>query len=389
MSRILLLIERKENRRLLFDLLRKNHEILLPDEKNTTLEFLNPDSGAYSPSNSFDLCILDSLTLDRLSQWVQNTKESQQPVFLPFVLLASRQQVGIATRHLWKSIDELIITPVEKVELQARLEILLRSRQLSLQLQAANKELQKNSEVKSNLISMVSHEFGNPIAAILGVAKILQQHLHELPSSKIQDYLKLILSSVKRMTTLTEDLLVVGRLDLGKLNFNPAPLNLEIFCQDIVEEIEINSNEKQSTIYFQISYSSALEKKANLRRKTIENACLDENLMRHILSNLLSNAIKYSPAGATVRFDVICGDREVIFQIKDEGIGIPQKDQEQLFEAFHRASNVGKIAGNGLGLCIVKQCVDLHGGTIEFSSAVGVGTTFKVTLPLSNLEREF
>ncbi|HCF26616.1 MAG TPA: hybrid sensor histidine kinase/response regulator, partial [Cyanobacteria bacterium UBA11049] len=99
--------------------------------------------------------------------------------------------------------------------------------------------------------------------------------------------------------------------------------------------------------------------------------------------NLLSNAIKYSPPGSRVDFDIACHEKAVVFQIKDEGIGIPLADREHLFESFHRAKNVGIIAGTGLGLAIVKKCVELHGGEIVVNSVVGQGTTFRVTIPLS------
>jgi signal transduction histidine kinase len=109
---------------------------------------------------------------------------------------------------------------------------------------------------------------------------------------------------------------------------------------------------------------------------------MDETLLEHILINLLSNAIKYSPQGGTIQFEVSCQKGEAIFQIQDKGIGIPLKDQQRLFESFHRGQNVGKIPGTGLGLCIVKRFVDLHDGKIAIKSKVGVGSTFTVTLPL-------
>jgi signal transduction histidine kinase len=99
---------------------------------------------------------------------------------------------------------------------------------------------------------------------------------------------------------------------------------------------------------------------------------------------LLAKAIKYSPDGGTVRFDLFFIQEEVIFRIQDEGIGIPEADQENLFTSFQRGGNVGKIPGNGLGLAIVKHYVDLHGGEINFASKVGVGTTFIVNLPIYN-----
>ena len=115
----------------------------------------------------------------------------------------------------------------------------------------------------------------------------------------------------------------------------------------------------------------------------ITTAYMDEKLLRQILTNLLSNAIKYSPEGDSVNFDLICEQKEAIFRIQDRGIGIPAVDRDQLFNSFHRASNVGTISGTGLGLAIVKRSVDLHGGKITLESEVEVGTTFIVTLPLN------
>lgn len=109
---------------------------------------------------------------------------------------------------------------------------------------------------------------------------------------------------------------------------------------------------------------------------------MDEDLLNCILTNLISNAIKYSPPNSTICFDLICKDCLAIFQVKDQGMGIPLKDQSRLFQTFYRASNVGVIQGTGLGLTIVKKCVELHSGHIKLESEQGIGTTVIVTLPL-------
>ena len=109
---------------------------------------------------------------------------------------------------------------------------------------------------------------------------------------------------------------------------------------------------------------------------------MDEKLLRHILANLLSNAIKYSPQGGAVQLELDCQAGQAFFRVQDQGIGIPLEAQGRLFDTFHRAENVGNIPGTGLGMSIVKKSVDLHGGTISFTSQVGVGTTFTVVIPL-------
>jgi len=108
----------------------------------------------------------------------------------------------------------------------------------------------------------------------------------------------------------------------------------------------------------------------------------DEGLLRHVLNNLLSNAVKYSPEGTPVEFRVEPADREVVFTVRDRGLGIPVEDRGRLFQAFTRGSNVGDTPGTGLGLVIVQRCLTLHGGTINLDSAPGAGTTVTVRLPL-------
>ena len=110
---------------------------------------------------------------------------------------------------------------------------------------------------------------------------------------------------------------------------------------------------------------------------------IDPDLMRHVLGNLVSNAIKYSPAGAPVQLRLEAAPDSLTFLVQDQGIGIPAEDQGRLFEGFHRARNVGNVQGTGLGLSIVKQCIELHGGTVDFESELGRGSTFIVCLPVA------
>ena len=108
----------------------------------------------------------------------------------------------------------------------------------------------------------------------------------------------------------------------------------------------------------------------------------DERLLRHIFTNLLTNAVKYSDAGRAVRFEIGCDEAEIVCAIRDQGIGIPEADREWLFNAFHRGHNVADRPGTGLGLVIVKRCVDLQGGKIEVESKLGEGTAVTVRLPI-------
>jgi signal transduction histidine kinase len=112
----------------------------------------------------------------------------------------------------------------------------------------------------------------------------------------------------------------------------------------------------------------------------------DERLLRHIFTNLLTNAVKYSDAGRLVLLEIGCDKAEIVCAIRDQGIGIPDADREWLFNAFHRGHNVSDRPGTGLGLVIVKRCVDLHGGKIKVESKLGKGTVVTVRLPMFSPE---
>ncbi|HEY9668178.1 MAG TPA: HAMP domain-containing sensor histidine kinase, partial [Coleofasciculaceae cyanobacterium] len=218
--------------------------------------------------------------------------------------------------------------------------------------------------------TMTSHEFRTPLCTILSSADLLELYGIQWSEERKLEHLQRIQTAVQRMTHLLDDVLLIGQAEAGKLEFKPSPLDLDKFCGDLVTEVQLSTGSKH-TIAF-------------IKRGQCTTARMDEKLLRHIFSNLLSNAIKYSLTNSTVHFEVNCQDEEATFQIRDQGLGIPEEDQQRLFEAFHRAKNVGTIAGTGLGLAIVKKSVDLHGGHIVVESIVGVGTTFTVTLPLIN-----
>lgn len=229
---------------------------------------------------------------------------------------------------------------------------------------AQEKEL---SELKLEFFSMVSHEFRTPLSIILGSAQLLEKSLQpQIEKPKLKSLYR-ILSAARLMTQLLSDILTLARADAGRLEYSPEQVELQSFCLNLVEEIQVLSESHhaiQLTVQDQCTY-----------------ARVDEKLLHSILSNLLSNAIKYSPEGGNIFFILICEPRAVTFQVKDEGIGIPPETQSLLYEPFRRGSNVGRILGTGLGLAVVKKCLDLHQGNISVKSQVGVGTTFTVTIP--------
>ncbi|MCW1887768.1 PAS domain S-box protein [Luteolibacter flavescens] len=225
------------------------------------------------------------------------------------------------------------------------------------------------SQLKSNFVSMVSHEFRTPLGIIQSSAEILDDYLDQLDPAERREQLVSIIKNSRRMAGLMEDVLLLGRLDSGRMEFVPRPLDLGALCRRMVDEVRSTTDARCP-----IDFST---------RALPPEALADESLLRHILLNLLSNAVKYSPDGATVTFRAACEDGALVFHVRDRGIGIPEQDLPGLFEAFRRGSNVGQTPGTGLGLVIVRQSVELHRGTISVESSENGGTTFTVQIPFS------
>ncbi|MBD2594390.1 PAS domain S-box protein [Nostoc spongiaeforme FACHB-130] len=236
---------------------------------------------------------------------------------------------------------------------------------------AKEKEL---SELKSRFISMTSHEFRTPLAVIASSAGILKSFSHKLDEQQKQKHLQCIQTYVQHTTQLLDDILLINKAEAGKLAFEPNYLDLVNFCHTLVEEIQLSSPEHH-LVFCHPPQNSQLDGEPIM-------AYMDKKLLRQILSNLLSNAVKYSPNNSRIQIDLLIQNQNAVFLIQDEGIGVSPEEQQNLFEPFFRASNVGNIPGTGLGLAIVHKCVDLHQGRITIASQVGFGTTFRVELPL-------
>ncbi|MBD1909217.1 MULTISPECIES: ATP-binding protein [unclassified Leptolyngbya] len=260
-----------------------------------------------------------------------------------------------------------IVKPFDERDLQVAIEVALRRRLSETAIRVALEKEKELSELKSRFWSMAAHEIRSPMTSILGCAQLLEHEYHNLTEERRREFLYMIQESLRTMDQLLNDLLAIGRAEGGNLKFEPAPLDLEQFCLSLVEEIQFSVNP-----HHRIRFNC---------HGDCENTYLDQKLLRHILTNLILNAVKYSPQGGTVYFDLSCAPEEVTLQVRDTGIGIPLDAQQRLFEPFQRANNVGDIPGTGLGLTIVKRCLDLHSGQIAVESEVGIGTTIIIKLP--------
>ncbi len=236
------------------------------------------------------------------------------------------------------------------------------------QLRWALAEEKELNRLKSNFISMVTHEIRTPLALILSSSEILSRYLERLLPEKRAGHLRNIDAAVLRMSALMEDVLLFSKAEAGRMEFNPITMDLRHFCGQIVEEIASATNHKCPVELSVAPFH--------------ESARGDEHLLRHIIANLLGNAIKYSRAGSAVKLSVTLEDGDAHFVVKDRGMGISQEDLRRLFTPFYRGKNAAPQQGTGLGLVIVKHCVERHGGVIEIESIQNAGTTVSVRLPL-------
>jgi len=226
------------------------------------------------------------------------------------------------------------------------------------------------SQLKSNFVSMVSHEFRTPLGIIQSSGELLRDFYRKMCAEERDEQLDSIIRNTRRMGAMMEEILILSRLDAGKLDFKPAPVDLEVFCRRVVDEVLSATNHRCP---IELSLDPALP---------IAEA--DERLLGHIFTNLLSNAAKYSETGVPVHFGISREGPNAVCVIRDQGIGISENDQAGLFTAFHRGANVGNRSGTGLGLLLVKRCAELHNGLVQIRSTLGTGTTVTISLPAFN-----
>ncbi len=228
--------------------------------------------------------------------------------------------------------------------------------------------LQELCEIKSKFVSMVSHEFRGGLSVILSSSDMLKVYGEKLADTQKQKHFDKINHQVEELTDLLEDLLQFGKIEASKDNLQQEDIDLENFCQEVMEDIG-HINKKGNPIILN-------------NHSGVRTILGDRLMMKRMVINLLYNAVKYSPDQGKIEFNVSDHRAEIMFQICDEGIGIPESEIANLYTSFYRCKNTGKIAGTGLGLSIVKKIVDLHQGNISVESTLGKGTTFTVSLPV-------
>ena len=233
--------------------------------------------------------------------------------------------------------------------------------------EALDKEKQLN-EIKSRFVSMASHEFRTPLSTVLSSASLLSKYKTGEEQDKREKHIAKIKGSVKHLNDLLEDFLSLGKLDEGKVGTATGEFNIHEIIQEIIDEMKGLIKKDQRILY-------------NYAGKEIVDS--DKKLVKNILINLISNAIKFSDESTSIQITSNVNDDSIVISVQDQGIGISEEDQEHLFSSFFRGKNAINIQGTGLGLHIVKQYLDLLGGSVILKSALQQGTTISFTIPIN------
>lgn len=262
---------------------------------------------------------------------------------------------------------EEIVEKLQKVNVDLEQEIKRRKTAEDKMKNALRRE-KELSDLKTKFLSMVSHEFKTPLSGILTSTMLAEKYKLEEHQEKREKHYNIIKSKVHYLDNILNDFLSIERLESGKVNYKYTTFSLSKLVNEVVYNANITLKNGQDIIY----------------PKEIEDINLyqDEKILELVLSNLLNNAIKYSPENTLIDFEIDLQGKNIIFTVKDQGIGIPEKDQKHIFERYFRAENALLNQGTGIGLNIAKVHLANLGGHIHFESKEDQGTTFVVELPI-------
>ena len=365
------------NLMLVNDLLQDRYTVKIASSGSRALKIAHSDKAP-------DLILLD-ISMPEMDGYevLRQLKASPTTCDIPVIFLTARneerdEQMGLdlgAVDYITKPISPPLLLARVKAQLllkEARDTLLRRNQEDTRRFEVAMAQQMELNALKSTFVSMTTHEFRTPLATILSSYELLQDYNDRMSPAARADTLESIAKAARRMVTMLDQVLTLGKADAKLLEFNPRPLNLPAFCLQLRDEAlaglaaHPSEHAEPLTVHLELTQDTVLA---------------DEKLLRHILGNLLSNALKYSPCGQSASFSIHNDSDAVVFTVQDHGIGIPADELPHLFGSFHRASNVGDIPGTGLGLSIVKRAVESHGGSIGVQSELGRGTLFTVQIP--------
>ena len=298
--------------------------------------------------------VLAGLTLFRLI-----VSGSAQEMVLNGVLLIITLIIGIY----------LILSVRKEVERREQVEVLAKD------LQTANEKLKELDDLKTDFISIASHQLRTPLTAIKGYSSMILEGTYGESPFKIKGAVDKIFQSAQRLIYIVNDLLDVSRIEQGRFSITPEEVKVANVLRDVTEELKPNAAAKNIDLSFETSTDDAEIKMS-----------ADFNKIRQVFTNLVDNSVKYTNTGY-VKVMLGLKDGNALVSVKDSGIGISPTTMQNLFQKFSRAKGVSKLHtdGSGLGLYVAREIVAAHGGKVwAESEGVGKGSQFYVSLPIKN-----
>jgi signal transduction histidine kinase len=232
------------------------------------------------------------------------------------------------------------------------------------QLEAALAAEREINNFRRNIVTTISHEYRTPLASILSSVELLERNP---TSDRSPRHFESIKRKITDLTKLLNDALILDKSESGKLEFQPEEMDAIAYCLSILDEIDC----RRHSLEIEASGGAV--------------GMFDPRLLNSLFTNLIYNATKYSSPGTAISIRLAREENNFVLEVEDRGIGIPESEISRIFDSYFRASNVETAPGTGVGLAIVQKCVSLHGGEISVRSEVGVGTTFRVTLPVRDI----
>jgi PAS domain S-box-containing protein len=313
-----------------------------------------------------------------LEEVIARVHPSDQPAFRQFLDVYQHSDTENALEYRVIRMDGSIVWLMMRARVRQRPGLESRVLRVTVQDITQRKTLEREllatidkerelGRLKTSFLQMVTHEYRTPLGIITSSAQILEKYFDRLEPAQRQEQLQGIRLSARNLANLLEEVLFLGKTDSGVLVLQPEPVDLAKWLRLVADDVVAGLGAERVVTVATDGVSGLV--------------MLDERLLRHAMNNLVSNALKYSTLDKPVAIGARAEDGWLVLSVRDRGIGIPAADRQKLFHMFQRASNVGTISGSGLGLVIVKRCIDLHGGTIELRDAPGGGTEVVVRLP--------
>lgn len=311
----------------------------------------------------------DHIAQDKMNISLPEVKSTDEIGHLTKSFIIMHDELKKKMTELRQANEGLLETKTKLEEYNKSLEDIVNQRTKEILIEA--KEL---SVLKSRFISMISHELRTPLYTILSSAEILELYNNRMNENERQEQFNGIHTAIEEILELLNDVISINKAELGKIDLMIEKFNIVKFSKKIIAELS-----GRWGIEPKLFFTSSQE-------EIIINS--DKKEIRKIISNLLINSLKYTPTKKNIYFRLSLNQDQLVIEVKDEGIGIKEEDQEHIFDVFVRGKNVGNINGTGLGLAILKRSIEILGGEIFFSSKEGVGTEFIVKIPINSLEEK-